>query len=235
MTSLTIKDFPNYEITDDGKVFSKHYRGSGWKMELKQHNILGYLHVNLRKNGRTCGKMVHRLVAEAFIPNPENKPQVNHKNGNKTDNRVGNLEWATASENMVHCVEKLSRKKSIHWKGKSGGKHPTSRKVIRITLDGKTTKTYDSISEAAKDNNTSWGNISKCCGKYGRKTCVGYKWKYADDTKPTLEELEQALTNTKKKLDIAVDALKRIADAPIGYCMFAEEALEQITAEQKEQ
>lgn len=63
----------------------------------------GYLQVRLYKNSKSIRQKIHRLVAAAFIPNPANKPQVNHKNGIKTDNRVENLEWVTASENTRHA------------------------------------------------------------------------------------------------------------------------------------
>ena len=86
----------DYEITKDGQVINKHNS----RVVKAQPNGKGYLRVSIG------GKLmfVHRLVAEKYIPNPENKPQVNHKNCNKTDNRVENLEWVTNQENRDHMV-----------------------------------------------------------------------------------------------------------------------------------
>lgn len=90
-----------YAISDDGQVWS--YYSNKW---LKQWNIKGcYKQVNFRLNGKLYKYSVHRLVAEAFIPNPENKPEVNHKDGNPSNNNVLNLEWVTGSENMLHAYQ----------------------------------------------------------------------------------------------------------------------------------
>lgn len=72
---------------------------------LKLHNVNNYRFIGMSKGGRSTQILVHRLVAIHFIPNPENKPQVNHINGIKTDNRAENLEWVTAKENAKHAIE----------------------------------------------------------------------------------------------------------------------------------
>jgi len=92
-----------YSITSLGRVWS-HRR----KIWLKQYNNgHGYLFVTFSVNKNNKDKKVHRLVADAFIENPENKPQVNHKNGDKLDNKVSNLDWVTPRENMQHATDNM--------------------------------------------------------------------------------------------------------------------------------
>ena len=100
-----MKDVPEFEeyfsVTEDGKVWSK--RSNKF---LKTRSVNGYLGFTTRIGGRTAKGIllkVHRLVALTYIPNPDNKPQVNHKDGNKLNNHVSNLEWSTASENIQHA------------------------------------------------------------------------------------------------------------------------------------
>ena len=103
-----IKRFPEYYISKLGEVYSRKYNRSFRKLKPKIHNR-GYLVINLWLNRKQHTVSIHRLVAESFIPNPTNKPQVNHKNGDKTDNRVENLEWCSQSENMLHSYRVLHR------------------------------------------------------------------------------------------------------------------------------
>lgn len=163
-----IKGFDDYFVSNKGNVYSKK---SGEIREIKPHfDTKGYLVLKLHKEHRSYCKKVHRLVAEAFIPNPKNKPQVNHIDGDKTNNYVKNLEWNTNAENNLHAYRVLGH---IRLRGKL---HSSSKPVLQMIGDIIVAE-FDGCNEAGRNTGIRIAGISQCCnGK--QKTAGGYKWKY---------------------------------------------------------
>lgn len=127
-----IPGYPGYKASDDGRIASFRRNPSGYI--LSQHKSSnGYMRVQLMRGGTGNCAGVHRFVAMAFIPNPNNLPEVNHKNGDKTDNRVENLEWVTSSQNHLHAYRVLG--KQPYAKGKHFDRRaklsPTEVRLIR--------------------------------------------------------------------------------------------------------
>ncbi len=171
-----IKGYPDYFITEYGSVFSQKSGKNLKKLKSWRHRQ-GYLRVEFSGiNGRSK-KLVHRLVGEAFIPNPESKRTINHKNGIKTDNRVSNLEWNTHSENTKHAFSTLGKKV------KKGKESPHSRKVFRIDKKNGKEILFGTLREGGQSvgkSATGCTNICLTCrGK--RKSAYGYYWRYAKE------------------------------------------------------
>jgi len=159
-----------YQVSNIGRIKSLSNR-SNHKDEkiLKDFVVQGYKCINLFKN--SIGKMykVHRLVAQAFISNTENYKEINHIDGNKTNNNVNNLEWCNRSENMKH-----SYKIGLH-KAQKGKENKLSKKINMVDkTNNKIIKTFDSIREAERYANIKHGNIKKSIKK--NQAAGGYKW-----------------------------------------------------------
>lgn len=159
-----------YQVSNNGKVKSL-LSNKILKCRIKD-NLYNY--VGLYKKNKINNHYIHRLVAINFIHNHENKKTVNHKNGNKNDNRIENLEWATQSENNYHAYRCLGKKGSES--GKFGELNKMSKKVYQY-LNGELINTFGSTLEAQRKTQTSSSSISRVCnGKL--KTAKGYFWSY---------------------------------------------------------
>ena len=165
-----IKDFPNYEVSTDGNI--RHSYGKKSRKSVQDHN--GYYKTELYNNGKRSVKRINRLVAEAFIPNPDNLPEVNHKDGNKHNNNVDNLEWITKSDNMKHGFKNGIIKPS---RGMLGKKNPNGgRKGIPIRII-ETGEVFSSSIECEKVKGLDNRHINDCL-KGRQLTHGGYHFEY---------------------------------------------------------
>ena len=172
-----ISEFPGYYISDNGEVYAQNYNHTGLFQKMTPYQTrYGYLVVTFHKNKQQFYKKVHRLVAEAFIPNPTHKPQINHKNGIKTDNQVENLEWVTASENVQHRYVVLKQKGSAPMRNKFGKANPKSKIILQIKNNKVINEFYGTMEAERKTGIHSSAIWRVCQGK--RKTAGKYKWKY---------------------------------------------------------
>ena len=138
-----------YKVSNFGNVMSAPKKTRYEEREMtKSIGSEGYLHVHLRKDGKESQKLVHRLVAEAFIANDDNKPQVNHIDGNKQNNNVKNLEWVTRSENLLHAYRVLKRTRKFDYMPRPSRRRFTKDQIIEIRNSSK------SQSELAREYGT---------------------------------------------------------------------------------
>lgn len=144
------------------------------------NKVKKYNTVSLHKNKKEKRYGVHRLVALAFISNPDNKPQVNHINGDCRDNRVENLEWMTSSENHLHAFRELHRTPT--GLGKFGEASNRSRLIHQYTPSGEYLNSYCGAAEAQRITGIHRGTINGCLAhSYGHNTAGGFVWKLTKD------------------------------------------------------
>lgn len=168
-----------YRISDSGEIWSKDRlcidskgRKRFRKGEKLNPNIAqnGYYRVTLCKSGKKLQKYLHRLLAEHFIPNPLNLPQVNHKDGNKLNCEIENLEWVSVQENTIHAyknglINHVSGEKHPNY-GKFGGESKKAKRVIAINIKNNETKIYNSMIETKKDGFLP-SEVSRSCNHGG--------------------------------------------------------------------
>lgn len=185
-----IDEYPDYMVSNMGRVKSierNDYRGRNLKSKIltPRYNTRGYISVVLYKNGKPQTFRVNRLVAQVFIPNPENKPEVDHINANKFDNRVENLRWVTHKENMNNPIYINNLSKRIGGKnnpqfGRTGKMSPNSKPIIQFTLNGEFVRKWNCAADAERENGYNSNRIRTCC-KDNSKTSGGYRWGYENE------------------------------------------------------
>lgn len=171
-----IADYPAYKVTTDGRVLTcfkpkTSIISDDWR-ELKQiyDKTCGYMIVTLckGKNQGRQNKRVHRLIMEAFVPNPNNYPQINHIDGNKLNNSLENLEWCSSKHNTQHAI-----RLGLH----NPKQQPHNRAVIQMDNDYNYIAEFTSLHEASSMTGVAWQNIYKVCRGL-RPRAGNFRWKY---------------------------------------------------------
>lgn len=177
-----IAGYNDYLVSNNGRIKSLErlvpmpmggFRKCIEKILKPRIGIHGYYYVNLANENAIKSMCIHKIVALSFIENPGNKRCVNHKDGNKLNNKVSNLEWATHGENNQHAYD--TGLKTGAAKGKLGHLNPTSKKVAQYSLRGDLITVFASQGEAERKTGILQGNISAACNGV-QNTAGGYKW-----------------------------------------------------------
>ena len=149
-----------YEVSNLGQIRSMPRRGTRGGIMSGHADAKGYINITLRKDGQQFTQKLHRLIAITFIPNPDNLPDINHKDEDKRNNRVDNLEWCSAKYNNGYGTRTLR----------------CGKPVVCV----ETGKRYDGAKWAANELNLDPSSITKCV-KNPQSTCGGYHWRYAEE------------------------------------------------------
>lgn len=160
----------SYSINENGQLWSNKTN----KFMVPSFRKRGYLQYNITFNGKTHTYLAHRLVALRYIPNPDGLPEVNHKDGNKSNNHISNLEWVTKLQNIGHAFE--NDLVPAPWEGKAGKAHPRSKGVVQLNGNVVIAE-YGSAREAAKLSGICYGTISNVLIGRGN-TAGGFYWQY---------------------------------------------------------
>jgi len=167
-----VKGF-NYSVSDIGEIRNDE---TGMILKPKNHPS-GYFYIGLHKDRKKYGFKIHRLVAEAFIKNPENKPQVNHINGIKNNNRVENLEWNTATENIRNAIKLFGKHHFVTKNDKKNYNSTSHKTILQFTLDNKFVKKWSGARQVERELNLNHQNIIYNL-KGETKHAYGFIWKY---------------------------------------------------------
>ena len=170
------KDIPNYEglyqASNLGRI--RNARTNLIRKNVKSFGL--YYTIILNVNGKQHLHLVHRLIAQTFIPNPDNKKEINHIDGNKHNNKIDNLEWVTRKENAIHSIKNGLQTKEQLAKAVKSMIRSTQKPILQIK-NGKVVAKYKSVREASRTIHCSPAGLSRCLnGK--TNTVHGYQWRF---------------------------------------------------------
>lgn len=163
-----------YQISTLGRI--KSFKCNRKRILKIGSNPLGYVIIGLWKDNKEKFYQVHRIVAETFIENVDNKKEVNHIDGNKRNNSIENLEWVTRSENMKHAIK---NKLLVIDRNKCKNKRKM-KSIQQLDLNGNLIKDWDSYIDIVNNLEKSGSHIYDCCLNK-RKSAYGYRWKYKEE------------------------------------------------------